>query len=164
MFQVKEVQMMDYFLKRIVTDNENALHGKNLKLVVRIIDDLWAGDFVELEGFDIARTFIDGSGDISELPLGVGISPTIGKVRNSYFNFIKKGFSNPLRKLNKVPVLFQALSEIVTEANIRAEKEELEPVLYNAYSLKSKVSLPFLALKHSNIEVVSIIDFDEYGK
>ncbi|RYI30547.1 hypothetical protein EVU96_09025 [Bacillus infantis] len=162
--QVNEVQMMDYFLKRIVADNEHALHGKNLKLVARINDDLWTGDFVKLDGFDIARTYIDEVGDVTETPLAVSISPTISKVRNVYFNFVKKGFSNPFKKLSDTPVLLQSLIEIVSEANIKTDKYELEPVLYNAYSLKSKVSLPFLALKHSNIEVVSIIDLDEYGK
>ncbi|MDT0160348.1 hypothetical protein [Bacillus sp. AG4(2022)] len=160
MFQLKELQMMDYLLKRIIQDNKNKLYDRDLRIVVKINGDLWTGDFVKVEGSSIIEYFIDGFGDIEKKYSHNDTSSLLKKTGISYSNIMKR-FSNPISKIDDTFMLFDQLTQIIREAGLDAEKVEFETVLYDAFNMDKKVKLPFYKLNSQNLELISIVDMNE---
>ncbi|PZM62574.1 hypothetical protein [Paenibacillus dendritiformis] len=165
MFKLEQLQALDYLLKRIISDNSYALYEKNLKLVIDVNGTLWYGDFIQIDGISAYRPFIDDDGDIETDKFGptrtnsallkcIWDSYSLHADRQSPF------WSNPFRKIDSLPFLFESLLKVLRLTEIPEDCSPFYPYLLNAKSVDGKMELPFINLEGEQIKLVSIIEID----
>lgn len=166
MYSIEQLQALDYLLKRITNEKPNALFGKNLKLVVEINNSFWYGDFIQLDGNLAFQLCIEDDGDISRVsysPYGNNSPTLLHKIWETYSKETTNNhfFSNPFKKMDDLPLLFNSLCRLITLAEITAEDSKpFHPYLYNAKSIDRDLSLPFINLADEKIKLISIVEAD----
>ncbi|RFB28327.1 hypothetical protein [Brevibacillus sp. VP] len=165
MYSLPQLQALDYLLKNITSNDLYPLYQKNLKFVVNINNSLWCGDFVETKGNYVSQKFIDESGDVETVrftPFGSNATTFLKLIQDSYVDDCRDQpqyfRSDPFKRINSLPLLFDSLIKILYKANISEETSPLFPYLLNAQSLDNKLSLPFINLEGEKIKLVSIIE------
>jgi hypothetical protein len=164
MYSVQQLQALDYLLKRITSDSSYPLFQKNLKLVIEINNQYWYGDFVQLDGTRAFQLFIDNSGDVEKVtlsPADSNASNILKKVWKAYSSTITTNWSNPFKKINNLPLLFESLTKILDRADITNEDSPFSPYLFNAKLINSNITLPFINLGEEKIKLISLIEVDD---
>lgn len=166
MYSVQQLQGLDFLLKRITNKSEYPVFQKNLKLVVEINNSYFYGDFVEMDNGYPIQDYIDDTGYVERLTLalhGSNATSFMVKIWNAYADATGYGqtrtfFSDPLKRIDNGPLLFEALVKILDVSEIQDEDSSLRPYLFNAVSLTDSVRLPFINLKDKKVNLISIIE------
>jgi len=70
-------------------------------------------------------------------------------------------WSNPFKKINDLPLLFETLTKILDSADITKDDSPFYPYLFNARSISSNITLPFINLGEEKIKLISLIEVDD---
>ncbi|MEV2910508.1 hypothetical protein ABNF65_18290 [Paenibacillus larvae] len=167
MYTIQELQGLDYLLKTIAKQKTYALYQRNLKLVIELNNSYWYGDFVEMENEQVKQLYIDHLGEIGIEPHSVQLGTTIlKKIWEAFHTTLKEmprsQFDhNPFYDLDNLPLLFDTIVKVLTEARITDVSTPLRPYMLNAHTIDGKQRLPFINLEGGRIKLVSIIDITD---
>ncbi|ALA12456.1 hypothetical protein ABNB59_14760 [Paenibacillus larvae] len=170
MYTIQQLQALDFLVKSITKTNGYALYQRNLKLVIELNNSYWYGDFVEMENRQVRQLYIDHLGDIEcdSYHARDGNKPTtILKQISETFDKTLEGLPksnfgrNPFTKLDNLPLFFETIVKVLSEAKITEVPTPFRPYLLNAHTIDGKFHLPFIDLENERIKLVSIIDITD---
>lgn len=163
-FSMTQLQALDYLQKLLSYNPNYAINGKIFQLVVKLDEEYWTGDFVNLYGSCIKLEELQTDTQIVTIeqrsPFGSKSLKQFNTICRYYYETLG---NHPLRNVSYLPILYKLLKEILIESNVNCSDEDnqLPCYLFNARSINRKHELPFLDLTGKKIELVSMIDVTE---
>ncbi|WP_440894936.1 hypothetical protein ACS127_10190 [Amphibacillus sp. Q70] len=163
MNSIQELQAFDFLLKKITQNKSFAISSKNLKVVLSINGTLWTGDLVQFNGRYLVQSHIDSDGDIDRHSYNSTAIKFIKEVMDKFNQETQPDhfFINPFKSLTELPLLFEAIYEIIKLSEIdQSGTNPLRKMLYNASCLNNNVEIPFYDLTNEAVKLISIIEVD----
>lgn len=151
LLNLKQVQALDLILN--ILNSRYSYSSNPLKLVVKINDSLWKGNFVNFSSDDyyLHQEYINSFGFIVNQSLE--FEDVITQLSNLKLNKYKN------IKPSNLHLLLIDLVNIIKDLDTSKIKLNLHSILYNAVKLDCNISLPFIILDDdSTFEVISIVE------
>jgi hypothetical protein len=163
MYTVQQLQALDYLLKRITNDSHSPFYNRNLKIVINLDNSYWYGDFVQFNSNFVHQLFIEDDGDINSVrfnPTNNDAPIVLKKVWDTFIALVRNPafWTNPIHRINDLPLLLNTLMKIVDRAEITEEDSPIYPYLLNAKSINSNSSLPLINLSDTKVKIISLIE------
>lgn len=165
MYIVQQLQAADYLLKKLRFNNSLSFTN-DLKLVIRLNNSFWYGDFIEVERTKAVQSEIREFPEVSKHYYSSSdVSPVeaLRKISTAYSDN-KNDFSpKPFINIDDLNLLFNELLKLLENSNILREDSPFFPYLLNATSLDGKQELPFINLGDDIVQLISLMEIKEYS-
>lgn len=149
--KLNQIQVLDFILKKLQGKYLNFLKSdEKLKLVVKINNNLWTGNFVNYSGRYIENLSIDFDNQLSESYI-------------DFYNIFDRNIFSEFNLNTKFknitsPTLYLLLEELIKVIkDLDCSKLITPSILFDSVNLDTNLTLPFIFLNDVEYDVVSII-------
>lgn len=158
MYSIKQLQGMDYLLKKMTRTNSFKVFQKDIKMVVKIDGELWYGDFLNYGSHYVMQHYIDDFGGEEYKNYDPSNEEDVLKPTWNKYSDSAHFFHNPFQRTDNLSLIYYHLTMLIESIPYDNFETPFYPYLFNATLVKDKIiQLPFIKIS-DYIPVISLIE------
>ncbi len=161
MYSLKEVQAMDYLLKRMqYNDLLKQITGENseLRLVIECNNKYISGDFINYQSGSIKQYEFKGPYEYENTIYHNQSIEVFNQLWKSFCdNYLPNNHSTTFKRNKDLSVLLELLFKHIKTIDVLSSSIPLRPIIINVDYLNNELGPDFLYLGGKEIDVISIV-------